>query len=138
MVHALSRARQHLRRGGTALLIQPHQHKRVRVGIAAGTYRHPVTAMINSEFQPRIDAANAAIHTALDEGLFQRVATSHHDFKVRLKNPTQLRDYLHLGTRPPRFPPGGRQRFQALWKARPSGAEIELTEYLTIISLRAI
>ena len=138
MVHALRRARQQLRPGGMAVLIQPHQHHRPRIGIAAGSFRQAVTPMINREFQPRINMANSAIHTVVDARLFERMATTNHRFKVRLKNPTQLRDFLHQELRPPRFPPGGRQRFQAMWKARPVGAEIEMTEFLTIVSLRAI
>jgi hypothetical protein len=43
-----------------------------------------------------------------------------------------------MGLSPPRFPPGGRQRFQTLWKARPASADIEVTEFLTLIALRAI
>ena len=32
---------------------------------------------------------------------------------------------------------GGRQRLQAMWRTRPEGAQIEVTEFLTVIAMRA-
>ena len=124
--------------GGMLVLIQPHQHKRPFIAIKAGRKRHPVAALINPVFQPLINGAIASIRAVLDERLFESVAKSDHSFKVRLANAAELERYLHLGQRPPRFPRGGRKRFQALWKARAAGAQIEATEFMTIISLRAI
>jgi hypothetical protein len=138
MVHALRRARQHLTPGGRVVLIQPHQFHRPHIAIVSTQKREPVAELINPVFQPQIDGANAAIDKVVQERLFDRVSTSHHHFKVGVANPSQLREYLRTGLRPPRFPPGGRQRFQTLWKARPSGADIEVTEFLTVIALRAI
>jgi hypothetical protein len=63
---------------------------------------------------------------------------SHHQFRVRLASPAELRRYLHIGQRPPRFPAGGRERFEALWRRRPEGARIEVTESLTVVALRAV
>ena len=126
-----------MKRGGIAVVIQPHQYKRAHVSIASARKRQPVTATINPAFQPLINAANEAIQTVIDERLFRWVATSHHSHSVRLENPTALHDFFHQGQRPPRFPRGGRKRFEALWKSRPANAQIEVTEFLTIISLRA-
>lgn len=120
------------------LLIQPHQHKRPFIAITAGRKRQPVAALISPIFQPLIDSAMASIQTVLDERLFEPVAKSDHRFKVRIANAAELERYLHLGQRPPRFPRGGRTRFERLWKARPAGAKIEATEFMTIMSLRAI
>lgn len=138
MVHALRRARQHLRSNGAVVLIQPHQYKRPHVAIASGGRRQPVAALVNPVFQPLINAANAAIQSVVDERLFKRTGTSHHQFTVLVANPTEMHRYLHQGQRPPRFPSGGRQRLQALWSARPAGAQIEVTEFLTVIALRAV
>jgi hypothetical protein len=138
MVHALRRARQHLRPGGLAVLIQPHQYKRPHIAIVSARKRQPVATLINPVFQPLINSANAAIESFVEEKLFERLATSHHRFSVRLANPAEMQAYLHQGLRPPRFPPGGRQRLRAAWNARPADARIETTEFLTVLSLRAI
>lgn len=137
MVHALERARWHLRPDGTLILIQPHQQKRIFVSIVAARKREPVSWLINPVFQPLINAANAAIETVVQKDLFAHIATSHHRYRVRLANPAELHRYLHLGQRPPRFPPGGRQRLHTLWKQRSPGARIEVTEFMTMIVLRA-
>jgi hypothetical protein len=135
MVHALERARQYLRPNSKLVLIQPHQWKRPFIAVSSGRRRQPVGALINSEFQPRINAAMAAIRAMVDERRFAHMGTSHHQFKVHLGSPTELRRYLHLGQRPPRFPAGGRRRLQDLWRTRPDGARIEVTEFLTVIGL---
>ena len=137
MVHALERARQHLLPKRELVLIQPHQWKRPFIAISSGRRRQPVGALVNLEFQPRIDAAMAAIWGVLDERRFEHMGTSHHQFRVLLASPAQLHRYLHLGIRPPRFPAGGRQRLKDLWRSRPDGARIEVTEFLTVIGLRA-
>lgn len=121
---------------GDVLLIQPHQYKRPHIAIVGRSKRQPVAALINPEFQPRIDAANAAIQMAIEREWFEFAGRSDHHFRVRLENPNQLRSYLHLGARPPRFPVGGKKRFDQLWRRSPSGAQIEVTEYLTVIALR--
>jgi hypothetical protein len=138
MVHALEQARQHLLSDGVLVLIQPHQLKRPFIAIAASRMkRQPVAALENPIFQPLINAAVEAIQTVVDERQFVRIGTSHHQFRVRLASPAELDRYLHLGQRPPRFPLGGRQRLRDLWASRPAGARIEVTEFLTVIGLRA-
>lgn len=119
------------------VLIQPHQGKRPFIAITASRKRQPVAALVNPVFQPLINAAMAAIQTVIDQGRFARIGTSHHQFRVRLAGPAELRRYLHLGQRPPQFPAGGRQRLQDLWRRRPADARIEVTEFLTVIGLRA-
>ena len=137
MVHALERARHHLRPNGVLVLIQPHQWKRPFIAITGSRKRQPVAALINPIFQPLINSAMASIQTVIDEGRFGLIGTSHHQFRVYVASVAALRRYLHLGQRPPRFPAGGRQRLEALWRRRPEGARIEVTEFLTIIALRA-
>jgi hypothetical protein len=136
MVHALERARQALLPNSPLVLIQPHQTKRSLVAVTSGRRRQPVAALVNSTFQPRLDAAVSAIRTVIDGGRFSRVGTSHHQFRVHLANPADLRRYLHLAPTPSRFPAGGRQRLNDLWRSRTEGARIEVTESFTVIGLR--
>jgi len=137
MVHALERARQHLLHDGALLLIQPHQWKRPFIAVMTPRKRQPVGALVNPAVQPLINSAVAAIQTMIDKDLFRLIGTSHHQFRVRLASSAELHRYLHLGQRPPRFPAGGRQRFEALWRRSPAGARIEVTEFLTVFALRA-
>jgi hypothetical protein len=92
--------------------------------------------LINSAFKPLIDEANAAIATVLDRRLVSLIRAEDHEFRVRIANPSQLGLYLYGGVRPPRFPAGGRKRLLEVWRARPRGAWIEVTEYLTVIGMR--
>jgi hypothetical protein len=123
---------------GVLILIQPHQWKRPFIAITGAGKRQPVAALVNLEFQPRINSAMAAIQTVIGKNRFGVIGTSHHQFRVRLASPAELRRYLHIGQRPPRFPAGGRERFEALWRRRPEGARIEVTESLTVVALRAV
>lgn len=136
MVHALERARDHLPGGGKVVLLQPHQVKRPSIAMVSSRGRQPVADLVNSVFQPLIDRANASIQDVVDRGLFTRVGGSHHYFRVRLEGQAELWRYLHLTQRPPRFPPGGRRRLHDLWHRRTAGAQIEVTEYLSIFALR--
>jgi hypothetical protein len=137
MVHALRRARQHLARGGALVCLQPHRVKRPSIAVVAQGRRQPVASLINPVFQPLIDSAEAAIDTVASEGLFVPIGKKNHKFRVRLANPNQLNDYLHTGQWPPRFPAGDRRRLEIFWKSRTAGAQIEVTEFMTIIALRA-
>lgn len=137
MVHALRRARQHLTRDGALICIQPHRLKRPFIAVLVDRHRWPVVSLVNPVFQPLIDSADAAIDTVVSEGLFVVIGRKNHQFRVRLGNPNQLDRYLHTGQRPPRFPAGGRLRLETLWKSRTTGAQIEVTEFMAIIALRA-
>lgn len=137
MVHALRRVRKHLKRHGNALLIQPHQHRRPSIAITSPRNRQPVAELINPVFQPLIDNAVASIRTVVDERRFIPLSTTNHKFSVRLPNPHQLHAYMHTGIRPPRFPAGGKRRLDALWKTRPEKAQIEVTEFMTLILMQA-
>jgi hypothetical protein len=121
---------------GTLVLIQPHQTKRPFIAIRSERRRQPVAALVNPIFQPRINAAVAAIRTVIDGGRFSHLGTSHHQFRVHLANPADLRRYLHLAPNPSRFPAGGRQLSNDLWRRKTEGARIEVTEFLTVIGLR--
>ena len=138
MVHALERARQHLSdEHGRLVLLQPHRTRRPVIALRTAGRRVPVCALVNPVFQPLIDAANLSIQSVIDRGLFTLIARRDSSFRVRLANPTQMRNYLHTGVRPPRFPRGGRQRLEEAWKSRLPGAQIEVTEFLTVIALGA-
>jgi hypothetical protein len=138
MVHALERARRHLVPAGVVVLLQPRRIKRPLIALTAGRRRTPIATLINPVFEPVITAAEAAIDTVVSEGLFVVMGMSNHHFRVRLANPQQLDLYLHTGQRPPRFPAGGRQRLRSLWKSREPGTQIEVTEFMAVIALRAI
>ena len=122
--------------GGVLICIQPHRRKRPFIAITAPGMRQPVGALINSIFQPLITAAEAAIRTVVNERQFAVIGTTDHQFRVRIASLAELRRYLYQGVRPPRFPAGGRQRLQAMWRTRPEGAQIEVTEFLTVIAMR--
>ena len=137
MVHALERARRHLASDGVLICIQPHRTRRPIIAVRAAGHRDPICELINPVFQPLIDTANAAMATILDRGLVSMIRAEHHQFRVRIASPTQLRLYISGGRRPPRFPSGGRQRLLEAWRSRPKGAWIEVTESLTVIGMRA-
>jgi hypothetical protein len=137
MVHALERARQHLVPDGMLVCIQPHVLKRPFIAITAPGMREPVAALVNPVFQPFITSAMAAIQTVLEKRQLAMIGKSDHQFRVRLASPAELHRYIHIGQRPPLFPAGGRKRLQALWRTRPEGARIEVTEFMTVIALRA-
>src|SRR5438874_2056507 len=138
MVHALERARQHLVPGGALVFVQPRRLKRPSIAITARGQRWPVAALISPVFEPLISAAETAIDSLVAQRPFVLIGKKTHQFRVRLANPSQLDRYLHTGQRPPRFPAGGRSRLQALWKSRISGAQIEVTEYMAVIAMRAV
>src|SRR6266571_7077306 len=136
MVHALERAGRHLAPGGFLICIQPHRTRRPFIAVRAPGRREPICALINPVFQPLIDSANDAIASIVERGLVSLIRAENPQFRVRVANPSQLRSYLSDGIRPPRFPAGGRKRLLDAWRARPSGAWIEVTEHMTVIGLR--
>ena len=136
MVHALERARRHLVAGGTLVLIQPHQWKRPFIAVMAGQKRQPVAALVNPAFQPLINAAVGSIQLVIERGLFERIGTSNREYRVRLSSLAELRRYLHLGQRAPRFPAGARQCLHDLWRRRSTDTQIQVTEHMTVIALR--
>jgi len=136
MVHALERVRQVLLPNAVLVLVQPHQTKRPLIAIRSGRERQPVARLVSPEFQPLIDAAMSAIRTVTDDGRFLRLGTGHHQFRVQLANPAELKRYMHLEQRPPRFPAGGKKRLNELWRSGGEGARIEVTESFTVIGLR--
>jgi hypothetical protein len=137
MVHALERAREHLVPGGVLICIQPRRLKRPFIALTASGQRRPVARLINPASERLLSAAEAAIETVVTERLLVRMGKRNHEFRVRIANPNQLDRYLHSGQRPPRFPAGARSRFRSLWRSRTAEAQIEVTEYLTVIAMRA-
>jgi hypothetical protein len=136
MVHALTRVRRHLAPDGTLVLIQPRPLKRPFISVIAHGRRQKICALVNPDSEKRLNAALAAIDAVAANGLFAPIGKTDRHFRVRLANPTQLDRYLYSDLRPPRFPPGGRKRFMHVWKARPRGAEIEVTEFLAVMAMR--
>jgi hypothetical protein len=119
------------------ICLQPHRVKRPSICVRAQHKRLPICALINPAFQPLIDSAEAAIAGVLDRRLFTLIGKENHQFRVQLANPTQLKRYLHSGLRPPRFPAGGRKRLLDVWRSKPEGAIIEITEFLTVFGMQA-
>jgi hypothetical protein len=138
MVHALERAGQQLVSDGVLVCIQPRRWKRPFIAITAPGQRQPLGALVSPVFEPLISAAESAIQTVVDERRFALIGTSNHRFTNRLASLAELHRYLNGGQRPPRFPAGGRQRLQALWRSRPDGARIEVTEFFAVIALRSM
>jgi hypothetical protein len=136
MVHALERARQALLPGSPLVLIQPHQTRRPLVAIVSRRRRQPIGRLVHPAFPPLINAAMSAIGTVIDDRRFSHLGTSHHQFRVQLEDPADLRRYVHLYQRPPRLTAGGRQLLNDLWRTRTAGAQIEVTEFFTVIGLR--
>jgi hypothetical protein len=136
MVHALERARRRLVPGGELVLVQPHQWKRPFIAVKAARKREPVAALVNPVFQPIINTTVSSIQDVIERSLFERIGTSHHQYRVRLASLAELHRYLHLGQRPPRFPPGASQRLHDMWRRRSKGTQIEVTEHMTVIALR--
>jgi hypothetical protein len=137
MVHALERIGRHLQPDGVLVLIQPHQRKRPFIAITSARERWRVAALVSPEFQPLVNAAMAAIQTVIDRRRFVLIGRSEHGFSVRLGSQAELHRYLHQAPRPARFPSGGRQRLQHLWAQRRAATKIEVTEFLTVVALRA-
>lgn len=138
MVHALERAGRLLRSDGVVVLIQPHRTKRPFVAVVSGRRREPVAALVSPLFQPLLDSAVGAVRTVVAEGHFVHLGTTHRQFRVLLANPAQLRRYIHLPQRPPRFPAGARRRFNEVWRAGGEGAQIEVTESFSVFGLRRV
>jgi hypothetical protein len=136
MVHALERATSRLAPGGVIICIQPHRMKRPFISVIAQRRRMPIGFLINPAFQPLINSAEAGIAKVLDRKLVTLIGKENHRFRVQLANPDQLYRYLHTGQRPPRFAPGDRKRFLQVWSGMPTGATIEVREFLTVIALR--
>jgi hypothetical protein len=120
------------------MLIQPRRIKRPFIALTFSGRRTPVTGLISPVREPLLTAAEAAIDHFVAEGLFGPIGKRHHYFRVRLTNPAQLDRYLHTAQVPPRFPAGARQRLVSLWKSRSPGTLIEVTEFMTVIALRAV
>jgi hypothetical protein len=137
MVHALERARRHLAPGATLVLIQPHQWKRPFIAVRSARKREPVAALVNPFFQPLINSAVGSVDSIVERGLLERIGTSHREYRAHLVSLAELRRYLHLGQQPPRFPSGARHRLDELWRNRAAGAQIEVTEHVTVTALRA-
>jgi hypothetical protein len=136
MVMALQRARGILRPGGMLVSLTPHWTKRPAIAVVSPNRREPVASLINSEFTPRISAAKTSLQRVVQDGQFTLIGTIHPSYRLRLTGLAELERYIHLSATPSRFPPGGRRRLQSLWRSRPPGAHIEVTEWMVIKALR--
>src|ERR1700682_312476 len=137
MVHALRRAGQRLSAGGSLISIRPPRTWRPVVSIHTPSRRAPVAQLINSAFDSRLSAAEAALARVVQEGRFTLAGVRNHRYRAGLDNLSQLRTYLELISPPrPRFPAGGRARLLELWGLRPRGSKIEITESIVVTALR--
>jgi hypothetical protein len=137
MVHALQRAAGRLRAGGTLISIRPHPTRRPSVAIVTGKRRLPVTTLLETTFEPNLDAAEAALRRVVEEGGFKPAGVRSAQFRTSLERPSQMRTYLELIYPPrPRFPRGGRARLYEMWERAPQHARIEVTESLILNALR--
>jgi len=137
MVHALRRAGHRLQPGGSLISIRPHRTSRPLVSIITPSGRVPVAHLINSAFDSRLSAAEAALARVVLEGRFALAGVRDHRYRARLDNLSQLRTYLELIAPPrPRFPAGRRARLLSLWESRPRGSQIEIAESIVVTALQ--
>jgi len=137
MVHALRRAGQRLRPGGILISIRPHRTWRPLVSIVTPSRRVSVARLINSAFDSRLSAAEAALARVVEDGQFTLAGIRNHRYRARLDNPSQVRTYLELINPPrPRFPAGRRAHLFELWGSRPRGSHIEIEESIVVTALR--
>src|ERR1700682_3516868 len=145
MVHALRRAGQRLPPGGSLISIRPHRTWRPLVSILTPSRRVPVARLVNSAFDSRLSAAEAALARVVHEGRFALAGIRNHRYRARLDNLSQLRTYLELISPPrprlpaprrPRSPAGRRAHLLELWASRPRDAKIEIAESVVVTALR--
>ena len=137
MVHALRRAGQRLRSGGSLISIRPHRTWLPVVSIITPSRRVPVARLDTPGFDTRQSAAEAALARVVQEGGFTLAGIRNQRYRARLDNLSQLRTYLELINPPrPRFPPGRRARLLELWASRPRGSYIEIAEGIVVTALR--
>src|SRR3981081_2445533 len=133
MVHALQRAGQRLRSGGSLISIRPHETQLPLVSVITPSRRIPVARLTTPGFIDRQSAADAALERVVADGRFRLAGLRNHRYRTRLDNPSQLRTYLELIIPPrPRFPPGGRARLLQLWRSQPRGSKIEIAEWIVV------
>jgi hypothetical protein len=137
MVHALRRAGQRLRSGGSLISIRPHRTWLPVVSVLTPSRRVPVARLATPGFDLRQEAAEAALARVIEEGAFTLAGIRNDTFRSRLDNLSQVRAYLELIAPPrPRFPPGGRARLLELWHSRHQGSKIEIAESIVLTALR--
>jgi hypothetical protein len=137
MVHALQRAGQRLRAGGSLVSIKPHRTWRPSVAIKSPGHRVEVTSLVNPYFERSLQSADSALARVVKTNWFTLVGERPSRYRISLDRPSQMRTYLELINPPrPRFPPGARARLVSLWSAAPQGSHIEVTESLLITALR--
>jgi hypothetical protein len=137
MVHALRRAGHRLKPGATLISIRPHRTWRPLVSIITPSGRVPVARLINSAFDSRLSAAEAALLRVVQERQFTLAGIRDQRYRARLDNLSQLRTYLELIAPPrPRFPAGRRARLLEIWKSRRRGSQIEIAESIVVTALR--
>ncbi len=137
MVHALRRVGQRMPSGGSLISIRPHRTWRPLVSIITPSGKVPVARLINSAFDSRLSAAEAALVRVVQEGHFTLAGIQDHRYRARLDNLSQLRTYLELIAPPrPRFPAGRRARLLNLWESRPRGSQLEIAESVVVTALQ--
>ena len=123
--------------GATLISIRPHRTWRPLVSIITPSGRVPVARLINSAFDSRLSAAEAALVRVVQEGRFTLAGIHDHRYRARLDNLSQLRSYLEMIAPPrPRFPAGRRARLLSLWESRPRGSQLEIAESIVVTALK--
>src|SRR5256886_15683145 len=139
MVHALQRAGQRLRPGGSLISIRPHETQLPLVSVITPSRRIPIARLPTPGFDDRQSAADAALERVVAEGRFALRGIRNHRYRSLLEHPSQLRTYLELLIPPrPRFPPRRRAHLLDLWRSRPRGSRIEIAEWIVMTALRRL
>jgi hypothetical protein len=136
MVHALHAVRRVLRPEGALISITPERFE-ARIAVVRRSHRVAAGRLINPSFDRYLLAAEAALDRVVRDGSFALEGRRRHRYHIRLRGPAELPEYIDLlGTPRPRVSPGTWPRLRTLWRSRPAGARLEITDGLVIAALR--
>lgn len=136
MVHALQAVGQVLRPQGVLVSITPERFE-ARIAVVSGSMRIPAGRLINPSFNRYLLAAEGALDRVVRSGSFSLEGVRRHRYHVRLARLSQLPECIDLlGTPRPRLAPGTWPRLRSLWRSRPVGARIWITDGLMVTALR--
>lgn len=136
MVHALQAVREVLRPEGVLISITPQQFD-ARIDVVSRSGRMAAGRFLNPPFNRYLVAAEGALDRVVRNGLFEFEGLRRRRYSVRLDRLAQLPEYIDLlGTPRPRLSPGTWPRLRSLWRSRPPGARIQITDVFVIRALR--
>ena len=134
MVDALRNARRVLRRRGLVVVVQPADDYTPRLAIAHDRGRTELGAISRTPDEG-VAAAHRARRTAVAEGAFSLLVSTHGTHRTRYRGLTDLRWLLRQNENWRIDPPLWR-RLVGLWARRPQGAQIELRRAYSLAVLR--